>query len=298
MTLPAAAEWKAAERRAAAVAAAWRDSDAVARVRAAFAGCDPYAVDHVGEAAAALLAEPAWIAPLLAPLVAALAADPWFEPPFRVTRDRLRTTVQLLDLPAGSLNATVFDGRALAAAAPATLVASGRLVVARYHVAGGARLRRWDAAAASLTALPALALNDGDVHRIDGRTHAHLLEGSGRAVVAITFATHATGLAREYDRTSGRLLRTATTDEAESRTRLLLTLLRVAGRRDAAPAFAAATHAPAFHLRWTAMREWLALDPAAALPRLRDLAAADPHADVRAVARATLPLVEERLCRA
>ena len=118
MTLPAAAEWKAAERRAAAVAAAWRDSDAVARVRAAFAGCDPYAVDHVGEAAAALLAEPAWIAPLLAPLVAALAADPWFEPPFRVTRDRLRTTVQLLDLPAGSLNATVFDGRALAAADP------------------------------------------------------------------------------------------------------------------------------------------------------------------------------------
>jgi hypothetical protein len=45
------------------------------------------------------------------------------------------------------------------------------------------------------------------------------------------------------------------------------------------------------------MREWLALDAAAALPRLRALAD-DPHHEVRAAARATLPLVEARLCPA
>lgn len=308
MTLPSAAEWEAAGRRSRTVAQAWQDSAAVAHVRAAFAGLDARATDDVGGAAAELLRDAAWIAPLLAPLLEALAADPWFEPPLRVTRDRLRTTVQILDLPAGILSATVFDGTALAAAPNATLVASGRLVVARYHVAGAARLRRWHAGpagdsfnaatAAPLVALSPLTLDDGDVHRIDGRTHAHLVEGSGRDVVAITFATRASGLVREYDRATLRLLRTATNDEAESRTRLLLSLLRIEGRRDAGPAFEEVTHAPAFHLRWTAMREWLALDAAAALPRLRDLAAADPHADVRAAAQATLPLVEARLCRA
>lgn len=309
MTLPSAAAWAEAGRRARTVAADWRDGAAVAQVRAAFAGRDPAAIDAIGDAALALLREPDWIVPLLAPLVAALAADPWFDPPLRVTRDRLRTTVRLLDLPAGTLAATVYDGAALAAPpAGATLVASGRLVLVRYHVAGGARLHRWYAGRADarfvaadatpLAARPARPLADGDVVRVDGRTHAHLLEGGGGEVVAITFTTRGSGLMREYDRASGRLRRAATTDEDESRTRMLLTLLRSEGRSDAAACFDAATHAPAFHLRWTAMREWLALDPGAALPRLRALARADPHPEVRALARATLPIVEAHSCRA
>jgi hypothetical protein len=307
--LPTAAELHAAAPRTRAVVEAWQAGASLGHIAAAFADCDPDAIDQVADAAAALLADARWIAPLLEPLLAALAADPWFEPPLRVTRDRLRTTMQLVDLPAGMLSATIFDGAALATPAPdATLVASGRLVVARYHVAGGARLLQWEAGSAGdefraatappLRTLPAIVLRDGDVVRIDGRTRAHLVEGCGADVVALTFATRATGLSREYDRATGRILRAATNDEDMSRTRLLLALLRIDGRRDADACFAAATHAPAFHVRWAAVREWLALDAAAALPRLRELAATDPHPEVRAVAQATLPLMEARLCRA
>ncbi len=307
--LPTAAELDATASRAGAAVTAWHAGRPLACVAAAFADCDPDATGQVADAAAALLADASWIAALLEPLIAALAADPWFEPPLRVTRDRLRTTVQLIDLPAGTLGATIFDGAALAASAPdATLVASGRLMIARYHVAGGARLLRWEAGAAGddfqaaaappLRALPPVPLRDGDVVRIDGRTRAHLVEGSGADVVALTFATRAAGLTREYDRATGRVLRAAINDEAMSRTRLLLALLRIDGRRNAGACFAAATRAPAFHLRWAAMREWLALDASAALLRLHELAATDPHPELRAVAQATVPLVEARLCRA
>jgi hypothetical protein len=281
----------------------------VNHLRGAFAGVDPSAVDTVAEAARAVLSEADWIAPLLAPLIAALADDPWFEPPLRVTRDRLRTTVELLDLPAGMLSATVFDGAALTTPATApTLVTSGRLMVARYPVTHGARLLRWHAGAADaqfrateappLAPLAPLTLRDGDVVTIDGRTRAHLIEGTGGEVVALTFATRTAALVREYARDTGRLLRVGATDQDQSRTRLLLTLLRHEGRRDAASCFEAATHAPAFHLRWAAMREWLALDAQTALPRLRALAATDPHPEVSAAARATLPLIEARLCHA
>ncbi len=64
---------------------------------------------------------------------------------------------------------------------------------------------------------------------------------------------------------------------------------------DAGDRFEAATRDPAHFLRWGAMREWLALDVAAATPRLEEMAAGDPHPEVRAAARATLPLVARRI---
>lgn len=240
--LPEAAVLDASARRARAVALAWRDDPAVRHVSDMLAQVPPDAIEQVADAAAVLLADDGWIAPLFAPLIAALAEDPWFEPPLRVTRDPLRTTVQVLDLPAGTLTATVFDGAALAAQHAATLTASGRLSVARYHRAGGARLLRWDAGPADaafsaatappLRPLPPRLLDDGEVVRIDGRVRAHLIEGGGGEMVVLTFATRGGGLMREYDRATGTLLRAATNDEAESRTRMLLTLLRLGERRN------------------------------------------------------------------
>jgi hypothetical protein len=46
------------------------------------------------------------------------------------------------------------------------------------------------------------------------------------------------------------------------------------------------------------MREWLALDAAAAAPRLAEMACADLHAEVRAAAACMLPIVEQRLAAA
>lgn len=276
--------------------AAWRASPAYRAMAAAFADC-PAEAEAVATAAEALLADGAWAAALIAPLLAALADDPLFEPPFQVSRDRLRVGARLFDCPAATLVATVTDHAALATLPPpATLVFSGRLAVSRTIRAGGATVRRWSAeaigpafgaaTAAPCAPLPPLALGDGAVRRIDGRREAERIEGASRDVVTLvaTIRVGADPLVREYDAASGRLLRCASADDRPSRTEMLLAFVRASGRADAGACFEAASRAPAFHLRWSAMREWLALDAAAALPRLCEMARCDPHPEVRAAA--------------
>ncbi|PCG14844.1 MULTISPECIES: hypothetical protein [Sphingomonas] len=297
--IPSRAALAAAAERSAPIARAWHDGDAVRHATAAFAALAPDDADRVADAAATLLADAAWIAALLAPLAAALREDPWFDAPLRVARDTRRTVVRLLDLPAATVSATVAVGDPDAA----TLTVPGRLAVTRYHRARGARLLRWDAGppdaayALPLAALPVIDLHDGLVLRTDGRREAMLIDAAA-PVATVTVATRAPVMVREYERATGRLLRIATGDEAASRTHMLLTLLRIAGRTDAGDRFDAATRADAFHLRWEAMREWLALDADAALPRLRELAAGDPHGEVRATAAATLARIGSAPCPA
>ena len=70
--------------------------------------------------------------------------------------------------------------------------------------------------------------------------------------------------------------------------------MRVQRRADAPAVFDAATRDASAHARWGAMREWLALDADAALPRLDQMAAEDADTEVRTLARATLELVERK----
>lgn len=256
------------------------------------------------DAAEAVLADTDWTA-LLAPLVEALAADPFFEPPFRISRDAVRTGAVLVDTPMVAISASLIDGTKLPS--PATIAFPGYLTVTRYLKAGAATLRRWEAdpltpgfsaaAAAPCWPLPAIALADGTIHRCDGRTRAQLLsEASGPILqVAATIRAGAAPLIREHCIADGALVRVVSADEAASRTEMLLGFLRRSNRRDAGPRFDAATRDPAFHTRWTAMREWLGLDARAALPRLADMAANDSHPEVRAAAAATLATVKTRL---
>ncbi len=282
---------------------------AAAELNATFAGVAAGDQDAAAAAACAMLGDTGWVEALLAGWAAALRADAWFQPPTRAARDPLRCSLVLAQVAAGTVIASVLSAAALAVRTPAaTVVTSGRVSVTRYQRAGVATLRRWHAGtvaepfdadtAAALVVLPSRRLADGEIVVCDGRCEAQLLEGIEEDVVTVSFAAAGGGLTREYDRESGRLIRAASNDAAASRTRMLLTLLRVSGRADAGDAFDAATRTEEFHLRWAAMREWLALDARAALPRLHALADADPHPQVRAAARATLPLVEERLCRA
>lgn len=256
------------------------------------------------DAAERVLAESDW-SRLLAPLVEALAADPFFEPPFRVHRDALRTGAVLVDAPGASISMSVIDGSALPS--PATIVFPGYTTVTRYLKAGGARLRRWEvdpltadfsaATAAPSRSLPPLALADDDIVRCDGRTRSHLLSDGHGPILALvaTLRTGAAPLIREHRIADGALVRVASADEAASRTEMLLSFLRRSGRTDASDRFDAATRDPAFHTRWTAMREWLGLDALAALPRLTDMAANDPHPEVRLAAATTLSRIP---CRA
>lgn len=287
-----------------AIGSAWRTGPGIARLTAAFAAVDADDAEAVAVAAEALLSEDDWVAPLLAPLIAAQAADPWFEPPWRVSRDALRIGAILHDLPAGTLTAIVLDADALAAAPPTpSVVASGRLTVVRYVRGGGATLSIWPAGEAQLGEAARVALADGAVVRHDGRTHAHGLDDLRGDIVTLSFTVRAGAVwnVREYALAGGLLIRTASLDDAPSRSAMLLTMLRLSGRTDAGGVFLAATRHDAFFLRWEAMREWLALDALAALPRLAEMAQTDPHPEVRDAATRTLPLIHAHrsaACRA
>lgn len=282
---------------------AWLQSPAYRRAARAFAGIETCDVERCADTAAALLADADWIAELFEPLIAALAANPWIEPPLRVNRDGLRCGAILFESPAVSITASVLSASALRALPPPrTIVVSGRMSVVRFHRGGGATLRLWEADAADANfhagqaepARPAgkIALADGSVHRIDGHTHAQLIEDAASDVVTVTatLRTGAAPLMREYDRASGRLVRSAALDDAAGRTAMLTALLRHMGV-NAPEAFDTASRDPLSFVRWNAMREWLAIDARAALPRLAELVD-DPNAEVRGAAALMLPKVE------
>ncbi|WP_404367280.1 hypothetical protein AB5I39_12480 [Sphingomonas sp. MMS24-J45] len=262
----------------------------------------------IERAISTLMSDDGWVGELIAPLIAALADDPWFEPPFRVARDGLRIGTVLFENAEVSIAATVLSADALAAVPPPrTVVVPGRVTVTRYVRSGGARMRLWQAeemradfsaaTAKPCVALPDRHLTDGEIGRIDGRTHGHILADATSDVVTLSATLRAETIpyAREYAIDTGALVRVATNDDRAARTQMLLAYLRLAGRRGSGACFAAATRDPAFFLRWAAMREWLASDARAALPRLREMAEGDPNEEVRGAAGATLAMIEQRL---
>ena len=94
-------------------------------------------------------------------------------------------------------------------------------------------------------------------------------------------------LAREFDCRSGKLRAQSSGDDVYSRTQLMISYLREASRIETVPAIGQIIDHSPFFVRWYAMREWLALDPLSALPRLQVMAR-DPDARVRRAAEATL----------
>lgn len=258
-------------------------------------------VDAVLDRARVMLSNGAWIADLLAPLIDALRADPWFDPALRMTSNALRTAVVLTDLENVTLTASVTSAAALARLdPPTTVVLSGRRALTRYVRGGAARMRRWQLAEGSqrrCVERAPLTLHDGALIELDGRREGRVIVAANSDVVAIT-ATAKLGadpLIHEFAITDGLPIRSATADDRASRAELLLALLRASGRRDAAESFAVMTRDPAFHLRWAAMREWLMLDACAARCRLAEMAATDPDPGVRSAAAQTLHRLDARL---
>jgi hypothetical protein len=304
-------ELAGARRRSASINSEWL-SGRIAAIAAQFADIDN--VEEIERRATAWLTDPCQVQALLQPLINALAADPWFEPPFKVSRDRLRTGIALLDCPAVALSVTTICAAELnRLPLPATVVMPGRVTLTHYVRAGKALMRRWRAApaardfsatgAASARELSPHVLKDSALIRQDGRTSGHLFVRAEGDIVALTatIKPSAAPLIREYAIADGSLVRVACADEAASRIEMLLTFLRVSGRTDASAIFDSTSRHPAFHLRWSAMREWLMLDGYTARTRLAEMCAHDANAEVRAAAAATLPLLDRRLeqrCRA
>jgi len=294
----AADAWRAARRRSTAFAEDWlRSPDRIAFADA-FDSAASASLAVARDRAVALLSDRDLARRLFSAMTCALAADPLFDPPLRTTRENGHIGAILFDVPAARMSAALVSAGGLAAHPVAGAIVPGHVTVTRYVHARGARLRRWRIAddADRLVELPPLTPADGQIVVHDGRREAQsLVSANGDvAMLSILLRAGAVPVVREFSGDTGAPLRTASSDDAAARTSMLLTLLRVGGRTDADAAFAAATHDPAPHARWAAMREWLALDTAAALPRLRALAATERDAGVRTAAAATLDLIAGR----
>jgi hypothetical protein len=251
------------------------------------------------------LADPRWLGARLDQALALLEADAFARAPLRIVGGgggpgglilvecgAIRLSLQLLPFEAMTAPTT-------------TLFVPGRAAI---HVlaAGGARLTLHHVALSAAEAAgafsaahaspcgsdPARPLVTGERLDLDTARTSFTIAGAAGDVLLLELAVQPPSPLpmRAYDLATGRLVHVSASRRDSSFRQMALALLREMDRRDAAPLFTEATHAEDFAARWSAMREFVALDPAAARPRLTEMAAFDPHPEVRQAASATSAL--------
>ncbi|AJA10223.1 hypothetical protein SKP52_16745 [Sphingopyxis fribergensis] len=254
------------------------------------------------------LADTGWLCGRLDAALALLAADPFARPPLRMVGGgnggpgglvladcgAIRLTLQLRPFTANGAapGTTVFvPGRAaihILDCGGAALCAH-RVVVSAAEEAGGFTAKD----AAPCQTQPPRPLRTGETLLLDTARQSFTLQNrqarAGRDILYLELTVQPPSRLpiRAYDIASGRLTHVSASRRDSSFRAMALTLLRHLGRTDAAPLFVAETASEDFAARWTAMRELVALNPAAARPHLAAMAVADPHPEVRAAAAAT-----------
>lgn len=307
----ALATWLENKTARAAVAAAMRDQAEAIAAMPAFAELKRAVKPAAERGAGAVLAlarrlieDDSAIAAVLDRAISAAAADPFCRPPLRASRNEVQDGLLLFSDPALTIQVAVMSADALALKRRSSdgppISFTGQLSLFRFVQSGGAILSVWTApfigpgftaAAGGLCRRrqrrrPA----DGEVIGFDGRFETFVVDSAVSDLVYLLASTplEAGPVAVDYDPNTLAPIAASSTDDSGSRIQMMLALLRTMDRRDAAPLFAELTAARHFHARWQAMRELLALDSALALPRLRRMAEADPHPEVREAAAATL----------
>lgn len=262
-------------------------------------------VEAVLALAETFVATPGVIGEILDLLIAAARADPYFRPHFDVASSEVHSGLLLFDRPALSLTLAVMSADAIAAKRAerkggASLTFTGRRTAFHFLKSGGATLSLWEApeigpgftagSSGRCRFVGRRRIEDGQKLDLDGRRFTFIVEEAERDIVFIGAETSlgAGPLKVEYDSATLRFIGASSTDEASSRTQMMLALLRTMDRRDASPLFRELLRSEHFYARWQTMREFLALDPGAALPHLRRMASGDPHSEVRRVAAQTL----------
>jgi hypothetical protein len=247
------------------------------------------------------------VAALMAQMIAASRADPFFRPPFHPMSSEIHTGLLLFHHPDLSIALGVSGVDMLAAkkAGPrgATSIGfTGVTTLFRYLKAGGATISFWEAPPITERFLASQAgkcrltgrrrIEDGEEILIDGRYQSFIIEHARSDMLYFQAMVRpgAAPLAAEYDSRTLAFIGASSTDEASSRVQMMVSLLRTMEREDALPLIEEALASPHFYTRWHIMRELLAMDADAALPPLRRMAIADPHPEVRAAARQTLDL--------
>jgi hypothetical protein len=295
----------ATDARTRALAAAIAEVPAFAAMKRGLAPAIEEGAQAVLALARAFIEDDEAIAAILAAGIAAAAADPFCRPPLRASRNEVQDGLVLFNHPALSVQLAVMGADALvlkrrARDGRASISFTGQRSLFRFVKGGSATLSVWrapfiepgfTAASGGRCRRHAVRrLADGDVIEIDGRFESFVVDQAGSDLVYLFASTplEASPVGAEYDSDSLELVASSSTDDASSRTQMMLALLRTLERDDAAPLFAERLRAAHFYARWQAMRELLALDAGLALPHLRAMAAGDPHPEVRAAAARTL----------
>jgi len=292
---------------AAALAARWKAEDeAPAGLLAAMRAVRDTSPEAAIAALAPWLGDTRWLGARLDQALDLLAADAFARPPLRPVGGGALGGLLLAE--AGPIRVTLlirpFEAGE-AGDAPLALFAPGRTRL-RILAAGGAAVHfhhvgvsaaeeagAFTAAAASpCITTPPHPLVMGEILALDTAREAISLTGGNGDVLMLEIAVQPPSPlpVRAYDVAGGRLAHVSASRRDSSFRGMALALLRTLGRTDAAPLFAAETQAADFAARWTAMRELVALDPAAARPHLARMAASDPHPEIRRAAAATLAL--------
>lgn len=295
---------------AAALDADWRAEDEAED--GLFAAIDAVASLPPAEATRRLmpwLADTRWLSARMTAATAMLGAEPFARPPLRIVGGGTGTGGIVL-AERGAVRLTLRLYPVEAAAAPTTALFVPGHAALRILAPGGAELRchhvavseaeeagAFTAATASPCRSDALRpLVPGETLCFDTARTSFTIERQRGDLLMLELAVQPPSRLpiRAYDIATGRLVHVAASRRDSSFRQMALALLRTLGRPDAAPLFVAETRADDFAARWNAMRELIALDPAAARLHLAAMAASDPHPEVRAAAAATAAMLQPR----
>lgn len=254
------------------------------------------------------LSDTGWLCGRIDAALALMAADPFARPPLRPVGGGESGPGGLILAERGAIRLTLqLRPFAARAAAPTSVVfVPGRAAI-RVLRCGGALLYAHDVPvsaaeedgeftakqAAPCQSFSPRPLREGETLLLDTGRQSFTLAGGDGDVLLLELAIQPSSRLpiRAYDLASGGLTHVSASRRDSSFRQMALALLRHLGRTDAAPLFVAETASEDFAARWTAMRELVALDSAAALPHLKAMAAADPHPEVRRAAAATYALI-------
>jgi hypothetical protein len=235
----------------------------------------------------------------------AAASDPFFRPPLRQMHSSVHLGLLLLDSAKLSILLSITRPDALAAKrisriGPASITFGGQRGIFKFLKGGGATLSFWEApptgadfsagAGGRCRKIEQRRIVDGETIELDGRRQAFVVDHADSDIVYIQASTPAgaASVSVEYDSDKFSVVGASSTDEISSRVQMMVSLLRLLDRQDAAPLIRECLASPHFYVRWHVMREFLALDADLAFPSLREMVESDPHPEVRAAAAQTL----------
>ena len=238
-----------------------------------------------------------FVAGLLKPLIASMAAEPLTQSPLRYSCNGALTTLVIARHDTSTLTLQAVNGALLGTLPEPKTVSFSPGETYEHVLAGSADVLRVRVAEQfpdkAVLASEVVTLHPGFVQHRAGRSEAQLLRRVSGCLVTLKLGRIVSPheVAREYSLADGKLLRQAAGTPRESRLELVTALLGRMGRTDAAPLLAAMTEEQGNpSLRWQSLRECLGLDTARGFAALSSIArrADDPLAAPAGALRAQL----------